>query len=96
MASEYGWTKDYILERVYPDEAVTLTKIIRQRIYNGKILDLAIAGNAWVKEPKKLWDILEKQVENNTKLGEETEIDHGSLQRLKNQLKNKSRAIKVK
>jgi hypothetical protein len=73
-----------------------MTKIIRQRIYNGKLLDLAIAGNAWTKEPKKLWDILEKQVKAEPELGENTEIDRTALSRLKSQLKTKSRAIKVK
>jgi hypothetical protein len=95
LAHEYGWTKDYILNRVYPGEAVKLTGIIRQRTYSEKMLELAIVSNPWAKEPKKLWDLLERQAGAESELGSE-EIDRAKLQALKQQLKTKSRVIKVK
>jgi hypothetical protein len=96
LAHEYGWTKEYILNAIYPDEAVELTSIIRKRTYNQKMLDLAIASNPWSKEPKKLWEVLQKNADSNSKLGDDTEMDKAGLQMLKQQLKSKSKAIKVK
>ncbi len=58
MASEYGWSKTDILERVYPDEVFELQDIIAERRRAQYFMQLAISHNPHVEEPQRLWDDL--------------------------------------
>lgn len=94
LASQYGWTKDYILDFVYPDEAMSLSRLIRNRIAKDNLMNLAIASNAWSKDPKALGKELESRIDMELELGEE-EPDHAAIERLKGKLSN-SKQIRVK
>jgi len=85
LAAEYGWTKDYILENVYPDEAHEFLNAIKKRTYGRYLMELAIAQNTTTKEPRKLWDMLEKESGENEII--EEEIDHAGIQKLKSMIK---------
>lgn len=94
MANQYGWTKDYILNKVYPDEAQVLSGIINKRIFADYLVQLAIVENPWRKEPEKLVKELQKRV-GEEELGKE-KLDKEGMKRLKNLLARKSRNIGVK
>jgi len=94
LASEYGWTKDYILKRVYPMEAFDFADRIKQRKNTDYLIQLSIAHNPYAKEPTKLFNELEKAIESESNLSGDS-IDRNGLNRLKNMLK-KSKNIGVK
>jgi hypothetical protein len=85
LASEYGWTKDYILDYVYPDEAIELSRRIRNRITQNNLMSLAISSNPWSDNPKALVRELESRIDEEMELGDE-EPDHAALSRLKQKL----------
>lgn len=94
MAREYGWSKMDILENVYPKEAIEYTKLIkRDMIENYKML-LAINQNLYAKDPKQLWDTLEREGQKGGII-KSSGLDKVALGRLKQKLK-RSKTIKVK
>jgi hypothetical protein len=60
LASEYGWTKDYILNRIYPDESLLYIKAIDDRRRNDYLMKLAISTNPVLQpdDQKSLWNVL--------------------------------------
>jgi hypothetical protein len=58
LASEYGWSKTDILERVYPDEVFEFQEAIMERHRANYFMLLAISHNPHVEEPQALWDEL--------------------------------------
>ncbi len=58
MASEYGWSKTDILERVYPDEVFEFQEAILERHRANYFMLLAISHNPHVEEPQPLWNQL--------------------------------------
>ena len=94
LASEYGWTKDYILKRSTFVHALDFSDRIKRRKNIDNLIQLAIVQNPWSKEPKKLFDELEKGSESESDGSGDT-IDHEGFKRLKDMLR-KSKNIKVK
>ena len=94
LANQYGWTKDYILDCVYPDEAAELTGILRRRIYGEYLINLAIAHNPWAKDPKDLWKTFSQEAKKGRALGSE-QLDKSGFKRLKSKLARSSRIIKT-
>ncbi len=94
LANQYGWTKDYILDHVYPDEAVELTGILRRRIYGEYLINLAIVHNPWAKDPKDLWQTFSKEAVKGRELGSE-QLDKSGFKRLKTKISRSSRVIKT-
>lgn len=95
LASQYGWTMDYILDKVYPDEALELTRRIQTRTNSDYLLQLAIVSNPWSKDPKALVTELEQRIDREVGLGGD-EPDHAGIERLKGRLASKSKNIRVK
>ena len=61
LASNYGWSKQDILNDVYLDELYYLSKLINQRKITDYKMQLAIVTNPHIKDPKTLWRLLEEQ-----------------------------------
>lgn len=99
LASEYGWTKTYILESVYPDELIYFGEQISRRVIDQTLMDLRIASNPHIDpaEAKSFaQDLLDRRraiygIEDNA-----APLDKEALELLKAQLKNTSKAIAVK
>lgn len=99
LASEYGWTKDYILDRVYPDDLILLGEQITKRVVDQLLMDLRIAHNPHteVEEAKKLFrELLDKRRELWGVTEHIGELDREALDALKGQLKKTSNSIKAK
>lgn len=97
MASEYGWAKRDILENVYLDELFTFTRLINRRKLNDYKMRLAIATNPHTKEPKSLWELLDRQERSNE--GQDyldAEFDASGFEAFKNMLKRNNSAVIVK
>lgn len=94
LASQYGWSKKSILEDTYLDELFYLQKKIQQRQVREHKMQLAIAQNSHVKDPKTLWKMLDDQDRELGGLRDE-KLDKEGFARLKEQLST-SKAIKVK
>lgn len=93
LASEYGWTKDYILDYMYPSEVQSLVGIIQNRKRQNALLKLAITHNPYAKDPNILFRELKQGAEEvNTS---DSKDDH-ALSSLKRKLSEKSKFIKVK
>lgn len=60
LASQYGWTDDYILAHVYPFDIPVYKKRINERQRAHYKMLLAIEHNPHQKDPKKLAKDLEK------------------------------------
>lgn len=67
MAHEYGWAKDQILERVYLDELYKLIEQARIRKVREWKMQLAIASNPHVKDPKNLYRLLDAEERRDRK-----------------------------
>lgn len=97
MASEYGWAKDDILENVYLDELFVFTRLINRRKIQGYKMQLAIAQNPHIKNPKDLWRLLEQQeseVEGKSYL--DSEFDATGFEAFKQTLQRNSKGVVVK
>lgn len=99
MANEYGWSKDFILSRIYPDESLIYVELIDRRRRNEYLMSLAIVTNPVLKpsDQKILWDILSKRDSRriSTKTIMDDKIDKEGIARLKKRLTT-SKRIKVK
>lgn len=58
LASEYGWTADYIKTSVYPDEFMVLLRKIGARRVDEWLIELQIASNPHTEDPKKFVEAL--------------------------------------
>lgn len=94
FASEYGWTKDYILKRVYPDEAIDLKRAIDIRTFNKYLIELAIEHNPHSEKPEKLRDEFLERADAD--INRDEDIDKQGLKQLKMRLNRHSKAVKVK
>lgn len=96
LASEYGWTSEYIRRHVYPEEIpVYSSSIMRRRIQNYK-MELAIIQNPYVKNPKDLWhelEAIESQFEEPEYIN--STLDKDSFALIKMKLK-RSKFVQVK
>lgn len=61
LASEYGWWKDDILDKVYFDELYMLLENMQYRKTEEYQMQLAIASNPHSETPKDLWAELRRQ-----------------------------------
>lgn len=84
MASEYGWAKDDILNKVYFDELFYMSEQIKRRKLTEYKMELAIAQNPHLdpKEQVKLWDELKKEDPIPAKQVEFNDEDFGNLKAL--------------
>ena len=82
LASEYGWTKDYILEHVYLDELMRLMPQMRRRTITEYQMQLAISSNPHSKKPKALWDTFANQLREPV----DEKIDKSGLEYLKQKM----------
>lgn len=80
LASEYGWDKDYIYEKMYFDEVYMLMQTITKRRNGHYKMLLAIAQNPHNKDPKLLWNALDALDRPATA---EEELDTAGFERLK-------------
>lgn len=93
LASEYGWTKDYILDYMCPSEVNSLIEIIKNRKRQDSLLELAITHNPYAKDPNILFRELKQGTEE---MDSSDSKDSVGLDSLKRKLKGKSKFIKVK
>lgn len=91
LASEYGWAKDAITQGVYLDELYFLIDQINKRKISEYKMQLAIAQNPHVKDPKALWEILNRQ----TRKLPSSKLDVSGMELLKSKLRQ-SPSIDVK
>lgn len=95
IASEYGWTKDYILERVYPDESLLYVGAIDKRRKNDYLMRLAIVTNPVLQpnDQKSLWNMLSGKDSRqlSAKVVVNDKIDRKGFAKLKQQLSKHSR-----
>jgi len=99
LANEYGWTKDYILKRIYPDEALSYIKIIDDRNRKDYLMQLAIVTNPVLESDgqKFLWNLLSDKNKHQSSVSVQLDdkLDKQGFAKLKKQLSKQSR-IKVK
>lgn len=91
MASEYGWSKHDIFYDVYFDELYYLTQKIEKRKLAEYKMQLAIAQNPHVKDPKELWRILNSQTTESYERPHE--LDNASFEILKSKLSSNPRFV---
>lgn len=97
LAYEYGWAKKEILENVYLDELVVLTKLINTRKIQAYKTQLAIAQNPHVKNPRELWDLLdrqERQIDGRSIIDDE--FDAVGFEAFKQTLQKHSKSMQIK
>lgn len=92
MASEYGWAKRDILEQTYIDELILLVRAIKIRKISDYQMQLAIAQNPHVKNPKELWQILEQ----GTRKPIDEKPDKKGLENLKRRMAGESHGFAIK
>jgi hypothetical protein len=79
------------------DELFIFTRLINRRKINDYKMGLAIATNPQTKDPKKLWDMLDRQErENEGKSYLDAEYDTAGMEALKTKLKRQGSGIIVK
>lgn len=99
LASEYGWTKDYILLSVYPDELILLGEQITKRVIDKILMDVKIAANPHTEEAAAkafVQDLLDKRREIWGAQDNVAPLDKEAFHIFKQQLQNTSKSIKVK
>lgn len=97
LASSYGWAKNDILETVYLDELFVFSRLINKRKNQEYKMQLAIAQNPHIKNPKELWLMLDqqsKQIEGKTYI--DSEFDATGFEALKQSLRRSGSKIVVK
>lgn len=97
FASEYGWTKTFILEEVYPDDAFHLDKRIAKRRINDVLMQLnvSMAPRAETRSRQEFIDSLTDQLNKLDPEAENNDLDVEGMKALREKLKEKSRAVKV-
>jgi hypothetical protein len=99
LASEYGWTHDYILDCVYPDELLLLTDRIHKRQLDAMIAQLRITTNPHLK-PDEANELAEELMSQRRRLhgfvDMDAQLDKEGLEALKDSLKKSSKSIRVK
>lgn len=97
MASNYAWSKKDILENVYFDELFLYSKLINIRKINESKIALAIATNPQTKNPKKLWDELDRQERTLNGMDYlDAEFDQAAFDRFKQTLQRNNGNIVIK
>lgn len=88
LASEYGWTDDYILDHVYNFEIPIYKKRISERQRAHYKMLLAIEHNPHQKDPKKLAKELDRDADGGTpdRSYLTQKLDKGSFAMLKRQV----------
>lgn len=94
IASEYGWTKEYIFNNVYPREIKTFDVMITRRQFNNYRMLLAISSNPHTKDPKKFANLINRQV-GNLDTDDTNTFDQVGIQALKKKIATTSKQIKV-
>lgn len=89
MASEYGWSKLDILENVYLDELLYLSKEANKRHIREWKMQLAITQNPYSKKPRELWDIISAQDKDHV----DEKLDKSGLNILRQKLTSNPRFI---
>lgn len=94
MAVAYGWAKEDILNTVYLDEALYyLDQIQRDKVANFQ-MQLAIVQNPNTKDPKALWNDLQRMGGLFDEPREDPVLDTASFDRMKNMMMSSS-ALRV-
>ena len=87
LASEYGWTKDYILHEVYPLEAFSLFPHIQNRQLNGFVDQLEIQiltdSNIEAKDRQKWLAAVDGMRYGSTDKPPERPLDRKKLEELR-------------
>lgn len=97
LASEYGWTKHYIYTSVYPEDVIILQDKIMLRQTEDLITQLRITTNPHL-QPAEQKEFAEQLMARRRRITgiQDDQLDRAALNRLKNQLKKESKAVKVK
>lgn len=87
-ASEYGWTRDYILNNVYLDEYFIQQNIIkkRQRYEYMKQITVAMLPHMKNEERKKIIKAIEDEERQDSHFGQIKETDLDAIKDAKSQL----------
>lgn len=98
LASEYGWSKRDILEDVYWDELPILVKQINKRGISNLRRDITVAGSPHAKNPKELWDDLDRKERELDGLSylDDTKFDQAEMDRLRSAIQQHSHNFIVK
>lgn len=67
LASSYHWTKDYILDQIFLDEAFYYMESIQRRELTGALMQLSIVENPHRKKPEVLRKSLEQELKKLNK-----------------------------
>lgn len=94
LASEYGWDKDFILNRVYPDEALVYGDKIRRRRAINYRMELLIAHNPNSKTPSVLFNNLNKEI-GDLRGSESDKLDKSAFAQFKKKIAKESKNIGV-
>lgn len=99
MASEYGWSRDDILNKVYPDDLIYLSRKIRVRRIDDYLMQGRLIANPYI-EPSKAGEFMQDLVSTRDSLLDiepaDERLDRTTLARFKNVLRKESNLIKVK
>ncbi len=91
FASEYGWTINYILNYVYPDDFILLGELISKRIIDKVLMDFQIAHNPH-REPEKAQEFADELMEQRRKIYgfdvNHAQLDRAALDKLKDMIKS--------
>lgn len=87
LASQYGWSFDEIYNHIYIEQLLALVPQIERRMLEDYKMQLAIAQNPHVKNPKELWRMLERAQDKKP------ELDTSSIENLKYALGKGSRVL---
>lgn len=91
LASEYGWSKHDIFYDVYFDELYFLLQKIEKRKLIEYRMQLAITQNPHIKEPEKLWNVL--NAPDRTERARSKEFDEKGFEALKSRLSSNPRFV---
>lgn len=97
LASEYGWSKHYIWTKCFPEDVIILQDKIMLRQTEEVITNLRIATNPHLK-PDEQKEFAEQLMARRRQITgvQDDQLDRSALNRLKEQLKKESKAVKVK
>lgn len=97
MASEYGWRYDDIME-IFIEDLPLLVKSISLRQIDNRLMETQIAMTPHADEAgrKSFVEALQAERRKITGIEENAKLDRAALNRLKNQLSEESKMLKVK